>query len=522
MATDISDKNDTASKNQPGAESAPTSQVGSFLNGKDKAAVRGGLNRPNKGEQKLGAEYEAKFKEFQTRERDIDLRLRGSTKSPVRKPGSFFKEAGALLQRVQQSQLPTKEKNKFSIPEPGFSLSESPQGISNTANPARATSSQNEKKPEQNAPTNNLRLPPQEKPSDTPATPTVNEENRTPSLPKDPSVPNSTPTTNARLRKAELAPVIAEANLALDAALMPVVLSVWASVVPTFGFSLILGAIVGDFLWIFKGSIVRAILAPLLRTPELVAQREAIASRIKLSSKVKMNIVAMNAAILLLVLGFLFFFLMIMYAACNNSFSLPLRMTSGFGDVCKYINQAPGISSLNNRINSITGGGAIFQGPISTAEVQEKIKSASARNGIPACVLTVIVQKESGGRATAVGHDSHLSSSDPFNPAAPPFYGLDWNYPHGIGITQWTIFPDRAGWRDTSTPSRNVFGQWYTPLDFMDPDTSLGLTARRMGEHIPLYGIRETFRRYNGSGPRAESYADAAMSLYNQCVAQGL
>ncbi|HYF05706.1 MAG TPA: transglycosylase SLT domain-containing protein, partial [Patescibacteria group bacterium] len=166
-------------------------------------------------------------------------------------------------------------------------------------------------------------------------------------------------------------------------------------------------------------------------------------------------------------------------------------------------------------------------GKLSIKQWVPKINQAANSAGLPdACMLAVVVQKESGGDPNAIGHDAHARSSDPFNPNSPPMYGLNWNYSHGIGLTQITIFPPHryGGWRDPNTPSRRLVGKWLTVPDLINPDTSLQISAEYLTSLYKQHGnsIRTAFRAYNGSGPMAEAYADSAMALYNTCKAQNL
>lgn len=169
------------------------------------------------------------------------------------------------------------------------------------------------------------------------------------------------------------------------------------------------------------------------------------------------------------------------------------------------------------------GGGG---GPISTGNWKDAINAASQKYSLDPCVLDTILKKESsGGNPSAIGHDNHSSKDDPFQAGSPPKHGLNWNYSHGIGITQWTIFPytHRYGkWPDPNVPQRLVFGKWYGVNDFLNPNLSIDLTGRDMADKLRRNGnnVRTAFRDYNGSGSRAEAYANDAMRLYNICKGQ--
>jgi hypothetical protein len=144
--------------------------------------------------------------------------------------------------------------------------------------------------------------------------------------------------------------------------------------------------------------------------------------------------------------------------------------------------------------------------------------------------MAVVLKKESsGGDPNAIGHDNHSGKIDPFNINAPPLYGLDWsviNHSHGIGITQITIYPynnSLGRWPNPSVPSRTLYGTAYTIPDLLNPNTSIDLTGHIMADNLKSSGgdVRTAFRKYNGSGPRAEAYATSAIALYDQCKIQG-
>lgn len=201
---------------------------------------------------------------------------------------------------------------------------------------------------------------------------------------------------------------------------------------------------------------------------------------------------------------------------------------SGIADFCKQFNSfADGVfSQFGAGSGNTTGTG--YNGPISTGQWKDVISQSSQKYNIDTCIMTVVLEKESGGgNPNAIGHDNHNKSHDPFNINNPPLYGLDFgpsNYSHGIGITQVTIFPDsRERWPTPGIPSRTLYGHAYTIPELLNPNTSIELTAHIMADNLKSSGgdTRTAFRKYNGSGPRAENYATDAQRLFDQCKQKG-
>jgi hypothetical protein len=535
MDTDDKTKGTLSLEDQPEATETSIRQAGGFLGDKGKFELKiskAEVDRALDGI-RVATEVEERYQEFQKRDREISLKIRGIQDPGQKGQSPASNIANNIMSGLRRPSSRAAGKNKRGFdPLVGAPIAndEAPSAAGGS-DPAGGLKLENRNNPQNpNVPGRQDPSPGQSAPLAQRAQNPQEQENKSPHDPNQirpvelPAVGGQAAVEANNKLDAEIKGVIAAANLALDAELMVGVTWVWAMSLPSFGAAVFLGAVVGDLLWAFKNSIIKKILIPLLHSDTLKQKEDEIAKEIKISRKVKLNILAMNGVILLLIFSFFLFLVTVLYAACSSSLSLPFRLTTDFGSVCKVLNETSVVSSFNNALNRVgTGASNIFTGPISTAEVREKISSAAARNGVPVCVLTVIVQKESGGRTTAVGHNSHLSSSDPPNFNNLQTLDLDWNYSHDVGVSQWNISArDADVWRDPETPSRNVFGQWYTLADFLNPDVALGLTARRMSEHTSRYGIREAFRRYNGSGPKAEAYADSALALYNQCVAQGL
>ncbi len=197
-----------------------------------------------------------------------------------------------------------------------------------------------------------------------------------------------------------------------------------------------------------------------------------------------------------------------------------------YGGICKFYDDVMNSVNLTSTgsVGSGVGNYGNNGGPINIGQWKDLVNQDAAKYNIDPCILNTILEMESGGgNPNAIGHDHHSGSIDPFIPNKPPFYGLnfsgnDWS--HGIGLTQWTIFPySREKWPDPNVPQRLVYGKWYGIQDFLDPNISLDLTAHILSDKLKKSGgdLRSAFKSYNGSGAAADAYADKAMNKYNQC-----
>jgi hypothetical protein len=118
-------------------------------------------------------------------------------------------------------------------------------------------------------------------------------------------------------QSAEIKAVIAEASKMMNMALTQAANWVWGTALPSFGLSVLIGAVVGDFLWLFKTGIIKRFLNPLLKTQALKSKAEEIASQIKISSQVKFQILAMNLALAAVVLLALILVFGVVWTGCN-------------------------------------------------------------------------------------------------------------------------------------------------------------------------------------------------------------
>lgn len=319
---------------------------------------------------------------------------------------------------------------------------------------------------------------------------------------------------------AAIAVAVKRVNMLLNAELMTGVGWIWATALPSFGLSLLLGAVVGDSLVFFKDSIIRRLLAPFLITDELKKQQAHITKQIKISGRIKANIFAWH---LILVLIPLFIILTVMVVICNNPVYKVTTIFTGQAEVCKSFDAINFVSNIASNQNGGQVGSFSCSGQYCTNQWDSKVQQYASSGGIEACILKTVIQKESAGNPSAIGHDAHNRNSDVFDINNTPLYNLNWNYSHGIGLTQWTIFPNTGNnrWVNSTTPSRTVYGTTYTVTDFLDPDKSLALTAENFSRSLKASGnnLKKAFGDYNGSGENGQ-YAADSMKLYALCKGQ--
>jgi hypothetical protein len=131
------------------------------------------------------------------------------------------------------------------------------------------------------------------------------------------------------------------ANKAVNSALNDAAATIWAAAIPTFGLSILLGAIIGDILWLIKDWLAEKILSgnPLLKAIPNLNLRDL---KIKFSLLIKLQIIAMNLIVAILVVLFVVF---VMAAGCNwpvpgviaKHVNYKVTVIGAFiGDDCKY------------------------------------------------------------------------------------------------------------------------------------------------------------------------------------------
>lgn len=135
----------------------------------------------------------------------------------------------------------------------------------------------------------------------------------------------------------------------------------------------------------------------------------------------------------------------------------------------------------------------------------ELIAAAAAAERVDLAIAATMVQKESGGR-NVWGHDP-MDALRIYTPGAPVTREAYLAYrsaqdagrigAQGVGPAQLT-YPPLQRQADAEG------GCW-------DPAVNLRVGLRHLADLQRSYGMRDGFRRYNGSGSAAESYADDAM-----------
>lgn len=379
--------------------------------------------------------------------------------------------------------------------------------------------------------------------------------------------------------KADFEKAIKEAaelvNKLVDQVLSKGVTAVWMGAIETLGLTVLLGAIIGDCLWLLKRSIIKAeiklIPGSLLDRLTQSTNRqkvalsraqveEVIAKEIKFSRKVKLNILAMNALLGLLAFIFLAFFL---YVGCNYpvgkkpapiGYGLSTFGLAGYGGICENVASfASALSSAGN--GSLSQPAIAPAGVLSTGQYTQAIQQA-AQNNQPAdaCALRVVVEKESSQKPDIIGcdcakngHPDYCLTKDPANYY--PGFPFNWNQcSYGIGLTQWTIYPNsQVPWCAAGQASRQLYGACYTVNDLLNPQTSIDLTAKSFAANMQTSAsqagrpgsytradVENAFWKYVGDCrnsqstsctpqrlAKQQSLVDARMSLYDVCKANG-
>jgi hypothetical protein len=194
------------------------------------------------------------------------------------------------------------------------------------------------------------------------------------------------------------------------------------------------------------------------------------------------------------------------------------------------------------------------------AEVVAIAEEVASEKGLDKCFLLTIVAKESGYKANRIGHDedvpraqvgarpklirsgkkysgatfesnsalitdSSFRNDDRFNPNAPPDYGLDPRFTHGIGLGQLTILDeDHDGDADRCPDGKmgRVFGrQCYNVLELFDARTTLEISADLIKRVLSRSSVNnkpeQLFYQYAGQGCSARVSQCKKMKEYASC-----
>ncbi len=197
-----------------------------------------------------------------------------------------------------------------------------------------------------------------------------------------------------KIEQARIKHIVNAANTSLDSLLNSLAIVIWGSVL-----LIPVGAIVGDLLPLVKNTLGGWAIKKFLKTESLKKQASIIVSQIKLSGKIKAQILAMNLVTLIVPIVLI---IIILVVGCTLPLpgSLSFFGLSGNGNICESINN---ISNVGTNLGSsaavtVTTGGkcsALLTGPASTANL------AGSCFGNNAPQASAIAGAESGGQATA-------------------------------------------------------------------------------------------------------------------------
>jgi hypothetical protein len=321
-----------------------------------------------------------------------------------------------------------------------------------------------------------------------------------------------------------------EVNRHVNSYLSGIAWSLWASSIADFGLSILIGAVVGDFLWLLKDWL----LERAFRNNPLLSQFKGVGLeniKIKFSLQVKAHIIAMNAAIVGLIAILIILVVGALYGYCHSLLLYPVRLLSGSQSFCDSFNKSA-VSNLASSVLPSSGGYSASNnvpgGLNSTAAWTTQINSEAQKYNIDACILRVVVQKESGGTANAIGCDCAANGKAQLCTDSSKVYYSGYNFnwaqcSYGIGLTQWTIFPKGssgfAAWQNATTPSRSIENGWYGVTDLLDPNVSLDLTAHNFKDNLAKASgdVATAFGDYVGASSQQAQLVSDRMALYNLC-----
>jgi hypothetical protein len=253
--------------------------------------------------------------------------------------------------------------------------------------------------------------------------------------------------------------------------------------------------------------------------------------KIKFSMSVKLQIAAMNL-IIAAVAGILAILIVaVMYEYCNLPILYPVRVVVGTQSFCDSFVQSKFGVAVSSVVSSSNGFQSSNNAPgslSSTAQWTAAINANAQKYNIDACILRVVVQKESGGDASAIGCDCAAKGKPQLcTDSSRDYYsGYKFNWAqcsYGIGLTQWTIFPQGstgfAAWENASRPSRSVESSWHGVSDFLDSSTSLDLTAHVFSDNLAKANgnVATAFGNYVGASSKQAQLVSDRMTLYNLC-----
>lgn len=133
-----------------------------------------------------------------------------------------------------------------------------------------------------------------------------------------------------------------------------------------------------------------------------------------------------------------------------------------------------------------------------------EVLEIAAAVGLELACAAVLLEKESGGGRNVWGHDAVPTGGfyDKGDPVTRDAY-LAWK-PHRGRLGSQGVGPCQLTWSGYQDQADALGGCW-------DPAVNMRVGFRVLADLIGQHGARDGFRRYNGSGPAAQRYADDAM-----------
>jgi hypothetical protein len=152
-------------------------------------------------------------------------------------------------------------------------------------------------------------------------------------------------------------------NPAMNGFLIDGAIWVWAVAIPSFGTSVLLGALIGDLLAVFKKRLIESALNKVWLAKTIVGDEvnaDEIADQIEFSMGVKANVAAMNMVAAVLIVGVIIFTGAAAYLGCTfplgqtlsaaTNYQASILGVAGLGDVCKALTNLSS-SGLNGTLN---------------------------------------------------------------------------------------------------------------------------------------------------------------------------
>ncbi|MBL8030495.1 MAG: hypothetical protein JNN11_04575 [Candidatus Doudnabacteria bacterium] len=127
---------------------------------------------------------------------------------------------------------------------------------------------------------------------------------------------------------AEIKVAAETASKFLDTMLLSACAWIWGMAIPTFGLSIILGAVAGDFIVLLKGWLISRATRGISLPEKVKDYTDKIAEQVTISMKVKLNILLMNLIALIMIVAFFLFFL---YVGCNTPVGIASHRFSYIG-----------------------------------------------------------------------------------------------------------------------------------------------------------------------------------------------